>query len=229
MFNITIDGHVGCGKSTLAKGLAQKLNFKVFDTGAVYRSLACAYKAKGYGEVNEESIKDFVSKVTIKVIFQKEGQHVLVNGEDYFSSIRLEEISMLAAKIAPFQILRKKVLDVQRQFAQNNDCIMEGRDIGTEVLPNADVKFFITAREEVRAKRRYDQIKNKPNSPSYQEILDDLRKRDYADEHRAVAPLKPAHDAIILDTSDMTLEESIEKCCKIIEEKRAKSQIQPSI
>ncbi len=216
MFNIAIDGHVGCGKSTLAKGLAERLGFKVFDTGAVYRSLACAYKANGYGEVNEENIIDFVSKVEVKVIFQKDGQHVLVNGTDYHSSIRLEEISMLTAKISPYVQLRAKVLDIQRDFARKNNLIMEGRDIGTEVLPNADIKFFITAREEVRAQRRFDQIKNKPNTPSYEEILVDLRARDYADEHREVAPLKPANDSIILDTSDMTLEESINKCLEII-------------
>ena len=219
MINIAIDGHVGCGKSTLAKGLAQILNFKVFDTGAVYRSLACAYKASGYTEVNEKNINTFLSNVKVEVIFKTDGQHVLINGQDYFSSIRLEEISMLAAKVSPYLSLRQKVLAVQRKFAQNNNCIMEGRDIGTEVLPNADVKFFITAREEVRAMRRYNQIKNKPNSPSYDEILIDLQKRDYADENRVVAPLKPAHDAIILDTSEMTLEQSVQKCIQLIKEK----------
>ena len=152
--------------------------------------------------------------------FLKDGQHVIVNGKDYLPFIRLEEISMLAAKISPFSQLRKIVLSVQQSFAKKNNCIMEGRDIGTEVLPNADVKFFITAREEVRAQRRYDQIKNKPNAPSYKDILEDLRARDYADEHREVAPLKPAKDSIILDTSDMTLEQSIEKCIKLIKERQ---------
>ena len=216
MFNIAIDGHVGCGKSTLATGLAQKRGFKVFDTGAVYRSLACAFKSKMYNEINETNIHNFVNSINVEVEFRNDGQHVLVNGVDYISSIRLEEISMLSAKISPFIKLREKVIDIQRAFAKANNCIMEGRDIGTDVLPNADIKFFITASEEVRAMRRYVQIKDKPNSPSYEEILQDLRARDYADEHREVAPLKPANDSIILDTSDMTLEESINKCLEII-------------
>lgn len=220
MFNIAIDGHVGCGKSTLAKGLAAKLGFMVFDTGAVYRSLACSFKAKGYTKISEQEIAKFVKDLKVEVKFFPDGQHVFVDGVDYINQIRLEEISMLAAKIAPFPVLRAKVLDVQRNFAKVNNCIMEGRDIGTDVLPYADIKFFITAREEVRAMRRYDQIKHKPNSPSYQEILEDLRARDYADEHREIAPLRPADDSIILDTSDLTLEESIEKCLKIIKERQ---------
>ena len=216
MINIAIDGHVGSGKSTLARGLAKKLGFNVFDTGAIYRGLACEFKEKGYKSIDENTISDFISSVEVKIFFEDDVQHVVVNGHDHTPNLRREEISMLSAQISPFPKLREKVKDLQRHFAKEYNCIMEGRDIGTVVLPKADVKFFITASEEVRAQRRFDQVKDKPNSPSYQEILNDLRERDYKDEHRTVAPLKPAKDAIILDTSNMTLDDTINKCIEII-------------
>ena len=219
MINIAIDGHVGSGKSTLAKGLAKRLGFNVFDTGAIYRGLACEFKEKGYKSIDENTISDFISSVEVKIFFEDDVQHVVVNGHDHTPNLRREEISMLSAQISPFPVLRDKVKDLQRHFAKEYNCIMEGRDIGTVVLPNADVKFFITASEEVRAQRRFAQVKDKPNSPSYQEILNDLRERDYKDEHRTVAPLKPAKDAIILDTSNMTLDDTINKCIEIINNK----------
>ena len=219
MINIAIDGHVGSGKSTLARGLAKKLGFNVFDTGAIYRGLACEFKEKGYKSIDENTILDFISSVEVKIFFEGDVQHVVVNGHDHTPNLRREEISMLSAQISPFPKLREKVKDLQRHFAKEYNCIMEGRDIGTVVLPNADVKFFITASEEVRAQRRFDQVKDKPNSPSYQEILNDLRERDYKDEHRTIAPLKPAKDAIILDTSNMTLDDPIHKCIEIINNK----------
>ena len=219
MINIAIDGHVGSGKSTLARGLAKKLGFNVFDTGAIYRGLACEFKEKGYKSIDENTISDFITSVEVKIFFEGDVQHVVVNGHDHTPNLRREEISMLSAQISPFPVLRDKVKDLQRHFAKEYNCIMEGRDIGTVVLPKADVKFFITASEEVRAQRRFDQVKDKPNSPSYQEILNDLRERDYKDEHRTVAPLKPAKDAIILDTSNMTLDDTINKCIEIINNK----------
>lgn len=218
MINITIDGHVGSGKSTLAKGIAKVLNFKTFDTGAVYRSLACAFREK-YAEVNEENINEFIKDIKVQIKFENDLQHVIVDGEDFTPYIRTEEISMLSSVISPYQVLRDKVTTLQRDFAKAYNCVMEGRDIGTIVLPNADVKFFITADEKVRAKRRFEQIKDKKDSPSFEEILKDLRERDYKDEHRAVAPLKPADDAVIIDTSDMSLEETIDRCVNIIKER----------
>lgn len=219
MINIAIDGHVGSGKSTLARGLADRLGFKVFDTGAIYRGLACAFKDSHYSSVNEESIKDFLKDLDVKIFFEDKLQHVVVCNIDYTPYLRLEEISMLAAQISPYKILREKVVLLQRNFAKENNCIMEGRDIATIVLPKADVKFFITASEKVRATRRYEQIKDKPNSPTYDEILKDLRERDYKDEHRSVAPLKPAKDSIIIDTSNMNLDATVDYCLKIIKSK----------
>ncbi len=220
MINIAIDGHVGCGKSTLAKGLAKRLGFNVFDTGAIYRGLACEYKARNLGVPTQDIIEQFIESVEVNIEFINEVQHVYVNGKDYTPYLRLEETSVMAGKVSPFKVLRKKVLSLQREFASTHNVVMEGRDIGTEVLPNADFKFFVTAREDVRAQRRFDQIKDKPNAPTYQEILKDLRDRDYSDEHREVSPLKPAQDSIIIDSSDQTLEQTIEECLNIIKNKR---------
>lgn len=221
MLNIAIDGHVGSGKSTLSKGLAKRLNLRVLDTGAIYRGIACRFKAEGLeNHIDEGTINKFVEKLKVQVEFDGDLQRVIVDGVDYTPWLRKEETSVLTSKISPFPKIREKVLDIQRDFAKKYDCVIEGRDIGTVVLPNADVKFFITASEKVRAQRRYDQIKNLPDSPSYDEILKDLRMRDYQDEHRKIAPLKPAKDSIIMDTSEMTLEQTIEKCVQIIQETR---------
>lgn len=221
MLNIAIDGHVGSGKSTLSKGLAKRLNLRVLDTGAIYRGIACRFKAEGLeNHIDEGTINKFVEKLKVQVEFDGDLQRVIVDGVDYTPWLRKEETSVLTSKISPFPKIRDKVLDIQRDFAKKYDCVIEGRDIGTVVLPNADVKFFITASEKVRAQRRYDQIKNLPDSPSYDEILKDLRMRDYQDEHRKIAPLKPAEDSIIMDTSEMTLEQTIEKCTQIIQETR---------
>lgn len=215
MLNIAIDGHVGSGKSTLAKGIAKNLGLKVLDTGAIYRGLACAFKEGEWCDINLENVTKFASQTTVKIAFIEDLQHVIVNGKDYTPWLRLEETSRIASQIAVFQVVRNKVLEIQRDFANNYDCVMEGRDIGTDVLPNAQLKLFITASEEVRAKRRFDQIKDKTQT-SFEQVLKDLRDRDYKDTHREIAPLKPAKDAIIIDTSDMTLEQTIEKCVDLI-------------
>ncbi len=216
MINIAIDGNVGSGKSTLAKGLAKRLGFNTFDTGAIYRGLACEFMKRGLGEPNQKKMEDFISSVDIKVEFIEDVQHVFVNEFDYTPYLRLEETSVMAGKVSPFAVVRAKVLSLQRDFANTHNVVMEGRDIGTEVLPNADYKFFVTASEEVRAKRRYEQIKNKPNAPSYEEVLKDLRERDYRDINREISPLKPAKDSIIIDSSNQTLEETIQNCLDII-------------
>lgn len=225
MLNIAIDGHVASGKSSVAKGIAKKLGIKVLDTGAIYRGLACAYKEMGLGDVSLPNIELFIERVNVSVVFQEDGQHVIINGKDYTSFLRLEETSSLSSQISPFPILREKVMLIQREFAKANDCVMEGRDIGTDVLPNADVKFFVTASEEVRAARRFAQVKES-GSVTFQQVLADLKARDYKDENRKVAPLRPAKDSIIIDSGEMTLEETIEKCIDLIKQRmndRAKS------
>lgn len=217
MLNIAIDGHVASGKSVVAKAIAKRLNIKVLDTGAIYRGLACEFKEKGLSEPNEKVVSEFIKDVDVAVEFIDEQQHVIVNKTDYTPYLRSEEISTLSSKISPYPALRGKVLEIQRAFAKENDCVMEGRDIGTDVLPNADIKLFITANAEVRARRRYEQVGD--GSVTFEKVLADLIERDYKDEHRSVAPLKPAQDSIILDTSNMTLEEVIEKCISIIKDK----------
>ena len=219
MFNVAIDGNVGSGKSTLAKELSERLNFKVLDTGAIYRGIACYYKSLYKTEPNEKIIEDFVKNIEIEIKFIDDKQHVIVNDIDYTPYLRLEETSMMASTISQFKLIRESVLFLQRQFAEENNCIIEGRDIGTVVLPNAQIKLFVTASEQVRAMRRYEQMKDKPNSPSYNEVLEDLRLRDYKDMHREIAPLKPAKDSIIIDSSNQTLEETVECCIKIIKKK----------
>lgn len=219
MINIAIDGHVGSGKSTLAKGLAKRLGFNIFDTGAIYRGLACEYMKRNLGEPNQKIIEEFIKTVEIKVDFVGDVEHVYVNDFDYTPYLRLEETSVMAGKVSPYPVLRAKVLNLQRDFAKMHNVVMEGRDIGTHVLPNADYKFFVTASEDVRAERRFDQIKDKPNAPTYQEILKDLRERDYRDEHREASPLKPAEDSVIIDSSNQTLDETIEQCLRVINNK----------
>ena len=217
MINIAIDGYVGSGKSTLARGIAKALGFHVFDTGAIYRGFACAFRENNYKNVDEQSIDDLLKNINVDIFFDDYVQHVVINGKDYTSQLREEEISILSSKISPYPKLREKTKHIQRDFANKYNCVMEGRDIGTVVLPNADVKFFVTASEEVRAKRRFDQ--NKDGDVSYEEILKDLRERDFRDEHRKIAPLKPAQDSIIIDNSNMTLEETVDYCLKCIKNK----------
>jgi len=220
MFAITIDGKAGCGKSTLAEELSKKLHLKKFNTGAVYRGITCEYKKKyGNKEPNEKIIKEFVKNLDVEVVFSDDKQLVLVNETDYTPFLREEEISVFSAKISPFDIVREKVREIQRDFASKNDCIMEGRDIGTVVLKNANCKLFVTASNEVRAQRRFEQLKEITNSPTYDEILKELCERDFKDINREHGALLPADDAVIIDNSNETLTETVERCLKIIKEK----------
>ena len=219
MLNIAIDGYVGSGKSTLAHALAKMLNLKVLDTGAIYRSITCFYQEKFGNLVSGDLVEEFVKDLEVKVEFKGENQIVFVNGKDYMNRIRQEEISILTSELAPYISIRNKVLSVQRKFAKEYDCVIEGRDIGTVVLPKANFKFFITASEKTRAERRYCQIKDK-QKVSLEQILQDLQIRDYNDTHRKIAPLVPAKDSIILDTTDLTLEQTVEKCLEIMGDER---------
>ncbi len=219
MLNIAIDGYVGSGKSTLAHALAKRLNLKVLDTGAIYRSITCFYQEKFGNLVSGDLVEEFVKDLEVKVEFKGENQIVFVNGKDYVNRIRQEEISVLTSELAPYISIRNKVLSVQRKFAKEYDCVIEGRDIGTVVLPKANFKFFIIASEKTRAERRYCQIKDK-QKVSLEQILQDLQIRDYNDTHRKIAPLVPAKDSIILDTTDLTLEQTVEKCLEIMGDER---------
>ena len=218
MYNIAIDGPVGSGKSTLAKMLATRLGFRFLDTGALYRGVACYIKYKNIDKIDEQSINKIVNELTIKIKFMNNIQHVIINNLDFTAQLREEDISMLSSQISNYKSVRDKVLLLQRNFAKRNNCILEGRDIGTVILPDADIKFYLVADEKIRATRRYLQSVSSENI-SYEEIFNDLKKRDFDNMHREIAPLKPAKDSIIIDNSKMTVEECADVCLKYIKQK----------
>ncbi len=216
---IAIDGPAGAGKSSLAKALAAKLNFIYVDTGALYRSIGLAFSRKGFDTSLDCDIAEQLKDITVDIRFIDGVQHVFLCGEDVSEAIRTPEASMMASAVSAKGEVRAYLLDMQRDFARRYNCIMDGRDIGTVVLPNADVKIFLTASDEERAMRRFKELKAKGDKATFEEVLSDMRQRDYNDSHRAIAPLKPAEDAIIADTTGKNVEQSVEMLLKIIEEK----------
>lgn len=217
--NIAIDGPAGAGKSTLARKAAEKLGYIYVDTGALYRTVGLYSIRKGYDTKDANKVNSTLKDIDIKLGFTDEGQRVYLNGEDVSEAIRTPEASMGASNVSAIPKVREFLFDLQKQIAKNNDCLMDGRDIGTVVLPDAQVKIFLTASPETRAKRRYDELVLKGSDVTYQEVLDDLIKRDYQDTHREIAPLKAADDAEIVDTSDFTFDESLEAILAVIAKK----------
>ena len=219
MIAVAIDGPAGAGKSTLARAAAKKLSFIYADTGALYRSIALNTVRNNIDVSDSVSIEKMLEKTEIELKFINDEQRVFLNGEDVSDKIRTSEISMAASSISALPAVRNFLLELQREFARKNNVIMDGRDIGTVVLPNAQVKIFLTASPECRAKRRYDEYIAKGKQENYEEILESIKQRDYNDSHRAIAPLKAADDAVLVDTSDDTPQQSVERIVKIIEEK----------
>ena len=217
--NIAIDGPAGAGKSTLARKAAEKLGYIYVDTGALYRTVGLYSIRKGYDTKDAEKVISTLGDIDIRLGFTDEGQRVYLNGEDVSDAIRTPEASMGASNVSAIPKEREFLLDLQKEIAKNNDCLMDGRDIGTVVLPDAQVKIFLTASPETRAKRRYDELVLKGSDVTFQEVLDDLIKRDYQDTHREIAPLKAADDAEILDTSPLTFDESLEAILAVIAKK----------
>lgn len=220
MFNITIDGVAGCGKSTLAEQLSKKLKLKKFNTGMVYRAITCEYLSRFEGLPDDKKIKDLLHDLDVKVNFVDGKQVVLVNSKDYSAILRDENVSNMTPFVSGFDSLREKVREIQRDFASHNDCIMEGRDIGRVVLKDAQVKLFLTASDEVRAKRRFDQMKDLPTHPTFEEVLQDIKNRDEEDKNREFGAMLPADDAIIVDNSNETLPQTLSRCIKIIDKKK---------
>lgn len=216
---IAIDGPAGAGKSSLARTVANKLDYIYVDTGALYRTIGLAFMRNGIGTDINCDIDEQLSKINIDIKFIDGVQHVFLNGEDVSESIRTPNASMMASAVSALPAVRAFLLDMQREFAQKYNVIMDGRDIGTVVLPDAQVKIFLTASDEERANRRFKELKEKGSNVTYEEVLTDMRERDYNDSHRAIAPLKPASDSVIADTTGLTIEESIELLMKIIKEK----------
>ncbi len=217
MINVAIDGPAGAGKSTIAKAAAKQLNYIYVDTGALYRTIAYnAVKKNVIDDTNAVIALLNDTKVELKYI---DGvQAVFLNGEDVSAYIRTPEISMGASKVSAIPEVRAFLLSLQQEIAKENDVIMDGRDIATVVLPNADVKIFLFASPECRAQRRYKELVEKGENVKYEDVLADVNQRDYQDSHREIAPLKPSEDSIMLDTSKLNLDESIQLVIKTIKE-----------
>ena len=221
--NIAIDGPAGAGKSTIARALAKELGYYYVDTGAIYRTVAYFLDLLGVSPKDADGVERYIDELTIKIEYDEEGkQHMLMNGMDVSGEIRTQDISQKASLVSAHKVVRDVLLDMQRQVAKEHNCIMDGRDIGTVVLPKAKVKIFLTATPEVRAKRRYDELIAKGQSAVYETILKEIIQRDHQDMTRPIAPLKQAKDAVLLDTSDLNIEQVIEAMRKIVEEKTAK-------
>lgn len=210
MINIAIDGPAGAGKSSVAKAVAAKLGFIYVDTGALYRSIGVNALKNNIATDDKDSVIALLPSTKVELRYVDGTQRVILCGEDVSETIRLPEASMAASNVSAIPEVRAFLLDLQRDMAKNNNVIMDGRDIGTVILPDADYKFFLTASAKVRADRRFKELKEKGVNVDYNELLEEIKQRDYNDSHRATAPLKQADDAILIDSSNMTLEESIE-------------------
>lgn len=216
--NIAIDGPAGAGKSSTAKLIAKRLGYIYVDTGALYRTVGLYSIRKGIDTKDAEKVIATLPDIKVELKFVDGSQHVFLNGEDVSDAIRTPEASMGASNVSAIPKVREFLFDLQRSIATENDCIMDGRDIGTVVLPNADVKIFLTTSVEERAKRRYREMLEKGETADYDDILEDIKKRDWQDSHREVAPLKQAEDAIYVDNGGYNLESGTEYLLSIIRE-----------
>lgn len=214
--NIAIDGPAGAGKSTIAKKVSAELGYIYVDTGAMYRAVALYLTEKGIAEAD---VPAEVENADVSLKFVDGVQRVYLGDRDVSELIRTPEISMAASKTSAIPAVRARLFDLQQKLAKENNVIMDGRDIGTVVLPDADVKIFLTASAEERASRRYKELSEKPGCPAYQEILDDIIKRDYQDMHRETAPLKQAEDAVLVDSTKLSLDEAVAEITRIIRER----------
>ena len=218
--SIAIDGPSGAGKSTLAKSLAAKLGYLYVDTGAIYRTIGYYAFSNGIDPKNEEAVEEVLPDIQVEMTYGEDGlQHMLLNGQDVTREIRLPEISMYASAVSAHPGVRSFLLEMQRQLARTNNVIMDGRDIGTVVLPDAKVKVYLTASAEERARRRCLELEQRGTPEPFEKVLREIEERDWNDSHRAVAPLRQAEDAVLLDTTELDFQQSEEALLKIIEEK----------
>ena len=208
-YNIAIDGPAGAGKSTIARAVAAKLGFVYVDTGAMYRAMAVYFLRKGIAREDEAGISEACKDIRIDIRYEDGVQHVILNGEDVSGIIRTEEAGNMASACSVYGAVRQKLLNLQQNLAKTSNVIMDGRDIGTCVLPDAQTKIYLTASVRVRALRRYKELAEKGQERSLDEIEQDIRERDYRDTHREIAPLKQAEDAVYIDSSDMTIAQVI--------------------
>ena len=217
MISVAIDGPAGAGKSTIARRLARELGYRYVDTGAIYRTVAYFMDLWGVSPKDVDGVTRYIDELTVGIEYDEDGvQHMLMNGMDVTEDIRSQDISQKASLISAHAVVREMLLDMQREVAQRFNVIMDGRDIGTVVLPKATVKIFLTASPEVRARRRTDELLAKGQKANYDTVLKEIRQRDYQDTHREIAPLKMARDSIKVDTSDMSLDQAVEAIREII-------------
>ena len=209
-YSIAIDGPAGAGKSTIAKKLAAEMGYHYVDTGAIYRTVAYFMDLLGVSPKDVDGVERYIDELTINIEYDEEGkQHMIMNGMDVSDDIRTQDIAQKASLISAHAVVREVLLDMQRNIAKEHNVIMDGRDIGTVVLPKATVKIFLTADPAVRAKRRYDELIAKGQKAKYETILKEVQQRDYQDTHREIAPLKMARDSIKVDTSEMDIDQVI--------------------
>ena len=219
MVAVAIDGPAGAGKSTIAKKVAAELGYIYIDTGALYRAVTLACIDNGIELSNIEAIKTLLPQLDISLIFLNGEQHILLGDKDVSEVIRTEQVSMATSRVSAIPEVRNYLLELQRSFAQNNNVIMDGRDIGTVVLPNAQVKIFLTASPEKRAQRRVLQLREQGIECDKEKVLFDIVQRDYNDMHRETAPLKAAENSVTVDTSEMTLDEVVKEISELIKER----------
>ncbi len=219
-YSIAIDGPAGAGKSTIAKALAKELGYHYVDTGAIYRTVAYFLDLLGVSPKDADGVERYIDELTIQITYDETGkQHMIMNGMDVSDEIRTQDISQKASLVSAHAVVREVLLDMQREVARQHNVIMDGRDIGTVVLPNATVKIFLTATPEVRAKRRTDELVAKGQQADFAQTLKDIKQRDHQDTTRPIAPLKQADDAVLLDTSELNIEQVLAEMKKIIGEK----------
>ncbi len=221
MIAIAIDGPAGAGKSSIARKVAANLGYIYVDTGALYRTIGYAALRDGLDPKDEEAVVGLLPGLKVELAFADGEQQVLLNGENVSGCIRTPEVSMAASAVSAMPPVRDFLFSLQQDMAKAHDVIMDGRDIGTKVLPWAQVKVFLTASPEERARRRYEELVEKGQDVRYEDVLEDMRQRDYNDSHRAVAPLKPAEDAVIVDTTGNDFEQSVDLLTNLIKERLA--------
>ena len=219
-YSIAIDGPAGAGKSTISKRLAKELGYYYVDTGAIYRTVAYFLDLLGISPKDVDGVERYIDELTVGIEYDEEGnQHMIMNGMDVTDDIRTQDISQKASLVSAHGVVRGVLLDMQRDVAKTHNVIMDGRDIGTVVLPKANVKIFLTASAEVRARRRTDELTEKGQKADYERILKEIQQRDYQDTHRELAPLKMAKDSIKVDTSELDIDGVVAAILAIVKEK----------
>ena len=219
IYSVALDGPGGAGKSTIAKEIAKQKNIVYVDTGAMYRAIGLYMLCNGIDINDSRAVCAALPAVDIKLEYTNGAQRIILCGKDVSAEIRKNEVSMAASTVSAYPLVRQFLLETQRSLAKTQSVIMDGRDIGTVVLPDADLKIFLTASPEERASRRYLELQEKPDAPTYEQILQDIKKRDYQDTHREIAPLRQAEDAVLIDTTNMGFHEVCDALLELMEER----------